>query len=79
MITVGYNFGRKVHCPLCKSDIGDTQEHMLNCVIMKIACQQLYNINDEKPEDIYSLKLQKLINISKICESIARKREEILS
>ena len=79
MIKVGYNYGRKLHCPVCKLDIGDTQEHMFNCVIMKIACKELYNSNDEKHEDIYSLKLQKLINISKICESIARKREEILS
>ena len=79
MINVGHNYGRKVPCPMCKSDNGDTQQHMFNCVIMKISCRELFMNIESKYDDIFSQNLQELINISKICESLARKRREIIS
>ena len=79
MIQVGYNYGRKVSCPICKLNIPDTQQHMFDCVILKITCQELYNCTDVQYEDIYSSDLQKLLNVSKICETVARKRAAIIS
>ena len=75
MMNVGHNYGRKVPCPLCKSENGD----MFNCVIMKISCRELFMNNETKYEDIFSPHLQKLINVAKLCESLARKRREILA
>ena len=79
MTPVGYNYGRKVSCPICKTDAGDTQEHLFNCIILKISCPELYRIQDIKYEDIYSQSLQKLVKVAKICESVARKRAQLVS
>ena len=35
MVHVGKNYGKKVKCPLCKKE-DDTQEHLFECVILKI-------------------------------------------
>ena len=77
MIKVGKNYGRKVTCPLCKSDNLDTQEHLFNCVVIKLSSPELFNNIDIKYEDIFSLNLQKLIKAAEICESVARKRAEL--
>lgn len=57
---------------ICFSDEGDSQQHMFNCVVLKISNSNI------KYEDIFSLDLQKLISVAKLCESIARKRAELL-
>ena len=76
MTSVGYNFGNKIVCPLCH--IGrDDQEHFFDCIIMKINSKIIYNITDEKYEDIYSMNIEKLINISKVCESAIRTRYKL--
>ena len=69
----------KIACPLCKSDLGDSQEHMYNCIIMKISCRELFRSTEAKYDDIFSNNINKLIEISKICESLARKRSELIS
>ena len=79
MIQVGYNYGRKVTCPLCKTDAGDTQEHLFTCVIIKLSSPDLYKSINIKYEDIFSLDQQKLIKVAKICESVSRKRAELIS
>ena len=78
MIPVGFNYGKKVPCPLCKSVEGDSQQHLFNCLILKLSNSELFNNQNIKYEDIFSLNLQKLINVAKICESIARKRAELI-
>ena len=80
MINVGHNYGKKVKCPICKiQKEDDTQEHLFKCVILKLNCPELYKSQEEKYEDIFSLNLEKIIKVAKICESIQRKRQEILS
>ena len=64
-------------CPLCKSDNLDTQEHLFNCVVIKLLSPELFNNIDIKYEDIFSINLQKLIKAVEICESVARKRAEL--
>ena len=74
MTNVGHNFGRKVACPLCNSG-NDDQEHLFNCIIIKLNNANLYKSTEEKYEDIYSMNSDKLINIARLCESIIRTRE----
>ena len=78
MIRVGHNYGRKVSCPICQTNESDSQEHMFNCVVMKLLSSELYHMIDLKYTDIYSSNLQTLDKISKICESVTRKRESYL-
>ena len=78
MINVGHNYGRKVSCPLCQSNQEDTQKHLFNCLVQKITNSDLYHSKNTKYEDIFSLDLQKLISVAKLCESVARKRAELL-
>ena len=79
MITVGYNYGRKMTCPLCHTNQEDTQKHLFNCVIIKITNYDLFHSSSTKYEDIFSLNLQKLIGVAKLCESVARKRAELIA
>ena len=78
MVNVGHNYGRKLKCSLCKLE-DDTQEHLFNCLILKLSCPELYNSIDEKYEDIFSLNHEKITNVARICEQLIRKREELLT
>ena len=78
MINVGHNYGNKAKCPICKLE-DDTQEHMLRCVILKIKSPELFKIQEEKYEDLFSLNDDKIIKLARILESVLRKREELLS
>ena len=73
MTNVGYNYGNKVKCHLCHLE-EDEQDHLFQCIIIKLSNEDLYKIRDEKYEDIFSMDIEKLTNISKICESVLRSR-----
>ena len=77
MTKVGYNFGKKVPCPLCKIH-EDSQEKILDCIILKINCEELYQQKDEKYEDIFSPNLTKLEKIANIFQKCFESREELL-
>ena len=78
MLPVGFNYGKKNPCPLCKiSD--DTDIHLIYCPILKMSCNDLIENIDIKYEDIYSTKVTKLSKISKLLLSALRTREELLS
>ena len=77
MIKVACNYGNKTVCPLCISNEEDTQEHLFNCLAIKLNSSQVFHIIDEKYEDIFSSNIEKLIKVSKICESAARTRERL--
>ena len=77
MIKVSYNYGNKTVCPLCSSNEDDTQEHLFNCLAIKLISSEVFHIIDEKYEDIFSSNIEKLIKVSKICESAARTRERL--
>ena len=78
MINVGSNYGRNEQCPLCKLNETYTQQHLFNCMMIKLKSVELYNMCDEKYEDIFSSNLEKLIKVSKICTSIEKIRKEIV-
>ena len=57
----------------------DTQEHLFKCIILKLSCPEIYNVQEVSYEDIFSSNQMKLIKMAKICENLIRKREELLS
>ena len=78
MLNVTDNYGQKIHCPLCK--IGqDDQKHLIECIVLKIACPEILNNIDTKYEDLYSNNLEKQNEIGKLLEIAMRKRTEILN
>ena len=74
---MGFNYGRKVLCPLCKLH-EDNQEGVLNCVVIKLNCKELYAKKDEKYEDIFSSDLEKLNKISRLFQKCLDTRAELL-
>ena len=77
MLPVGFNFGKKVNCPLCRIS-EDTDKHLLNCPITKLSCPILIENTQYVFEDIYSTDSIRLANVSKLIESALRTREELL-
>ena len=77
MVKVGYNYGRKVVCPLCGLH-NDDQSGLLECVILKMNCKELYNKKNEKYEDIFSGNIEVLKNISTLLQKVIQVREELL-
>ena len=77
MVNVGYNYGRKVLCPICKLH-NDDQEGFLTSVLLKINCKELYNKKNEKYEDIFSKNIEDLKNISRLMQKVLEVREELL-
>ena len=78
MTKVGYNFGQKTLCPLCKLH-EDSQERILECIILKIKCKELYQQKDEKYEDIFSPNTNKISSITNILHRCFETRREILA
>ena len=78
MTNVGFNYGNKVLCPLCHLE-EDKQEHLFKCIIIKLNNEDVYKMTEEKYEDIFSLNIDKLTSISKICESAIRTRNKLTS
>ena len=78
MINVQHNFGQNNKCPLYKLE-DDKQEHLLECVIIKIASPEILNKTDAEFNDIYSDNIEKQIKISKLLYIAIRKRKAILT
>ena len=78
MTKVGYNFGRKTRCPVCKIDTEpDEQSHLLNCLVLKLEISDILS-SDNKYDDIFSNNIEKLNNVVLLFEKAIRKREELL-
>ena len=76
MLNVSYNYELKIKCRLCH--LGeDDQEHLLECLIIKIECPEILHNTNVKHSDIYSSKIDKQIEITKLLEMAIRKRDRI--
>ena len=53
MLNVASNYGSKTECPLCKLN-KDDQQHLMECLIIKLTCPVILNNNKIKYEDLYS-------------------------
>ena len=77
MLKVGRNFGKQNLCPLCHLH-EDDQRGLLDCIIIKLNCKELYGKRDEKYESIFSSNIEEITNISKLMQQCLRTREELL-
>ena len=76
MVNVGYNFGRKVQCPLgCQNE--DRQQHVTTCNVIKNSCIDVM-INNVDMNVIYSQDKEKIRTAVKVFESAYRTRQELL-
>ena len=64
-------------CPLCHLH-EDDQRGLLDCIIIKLNCKELYGKRDEKYESIFSSNIEEITNISKLMQQCLRTREELL-
>ena len=78
MVNVSYNYGGTKTCKLCNINEMDTQEHIFNCIIMKLKCKELFNMIDANYDDIFTSDIRKQTKIAKICQSVLRTRELLL-
>ena len=77
MLNVAFNYGNKSKCPLCK--IGDDdQQHLIDCIVIKLNSNEICNNMDIKYEDIYTGNVEKQNKIIQLLEIAIRKRDEIL-
>ena len=74
MINVGFNYGRKVQCPLCHTK-NDTQMHLLDCLFLQLEIPQYQNISYM---DIFEINVDKLNLVGEQLEKAFRKRQEFL-
>ena len=77
MFKVANNYGNKTNCPQCKID-EDSQKHLIECVIIKITCNDILNNDSMKYEDIYSDNTTKQNEMIKLIKIAIIKREEII-
>ena len=77
MIQVGNNYGRKILCPLCKMH-RDDQQGLLECVMIKLSCRELYEQENANYQDIFSSDITKLTAISKLMQKCLNTREELI-
>ena len=78
MINVGYNYGKKEPCPVCRIPTEpDQQRHLKKCIVLQLSCPELLNSESEY-DDIYSDDEEKMKAIAEELEIAIRKREEIL-
>ena len=78
MIKVGFNYGKKIECPLCYIEV-DQQHHLISCFIIKAHNPSvLENVNNCQYSDIFSPDIQKLKNIAILFQTAIRTREILL-
>ena len=74
MLPVGYNFGQKIPCFACEMS-EDTDRHLLQCVVLKMACPDLMENSESVYEDIFEMDMVKVAKVSKLLKSALRARE----
>jgi len=77
MVEVGHNFGKKNECPLCMNE-DDKQNHLMECVIIKVSSKKVFNNEKAKYEDIFGHNVKKIKQIVEIMEDALRCRELLL-
>ena len=78
MTNVGFNYGNKILCPLCKLE-NDDQEHLFSCVVIKINCKELYRNTEETYTNIFSMNTDTIVKVASLCEKIIKTREKLLA
>ena len=79
MIETPDSFGRNELCKLCQLSRDDIP-HVLDCVIIKLACPMVYQNEDVKVEDAYqSDNMEKVKNLAIVFTKAWRARQALLN
>ena len=79
MIKVGDNFGNKnEHCPLCLME-KNNQVHILDCIVVKFQCREVFNDTKSVYTDIFSNDIDKMKSVISLIDIALRKRDQLLS
>ena len=79
MLKVGDNFGKKNElCPLCLIEKND-QQHLTNCLVIKLQCKQAFENKENLYSDIFSNDTDKMNSIISLIDISLRKREQLLN
>ena len=74
MLPVEFNFGKKVPCFGCgQSD--DTDRHLLECAVLKMACPDLMENTASVYNDVFSSDMTKVQKVANLLKSALRARE----
>ena len=73
MLIVGFNFGQKIPCFACETS-DDTNRHLLECAVLKMACPDLMENTESIFNDIFSANIKKVAKVSKLIRSALRAR-----
>ena len=74
MLPVGFNFGEKIPCFVCEMS-DDTDRHLLECALLKMASNDLLENSESVFDDIFSTDMKKVAKVSKLIRSALRIRE----
>ena len=78
MIRVGDNFGNKnENCPLCLIE-KNNQSHIIDCVVIKFQCSEVFNNTESVYTDIFSKDIEKIKSIISLIDIALRKRDQLL-
>ena len=78
MIDTSENIGKDVLCKLCGIDF-DTQVHVIQCIVLKLKCPELLEINQNINHILQKGTMKELDIFSKIYEQSLRQRKLLLS
>ena len=78
MIDTPENIGKEVICKLCGIDF-DSQTHVIQCIVLKLKCPELLQINQNMNEIIKKGTVTQLNNFSIIYEKALRLRKILLN
>ena len=74
MLPVGYNFGQKIPCFACEIS-EDTDRHLLQCVVLKMSCNDLIENTEYVYDDIFGMDMLKVAKVATLLKSALRTRE----
>ena len=77
MINTPENFGLQIPCKLCGLDL-DNQSHVTKCIILKLRCPELLELDFEMSTIIQSKKLNEVDKFLKVYEKALRTRNTII-
>ena len=78
MIDTPENIGKEVLCKFCGIDF-DSQTHVIQCIVLKLKCPELLQINQNMNEIIKNGTVKQLNNFSIIYEKALRLRKILLN
>ena len=76
MLPVGANYGQETKCFACSLE-QDTNQHLLECITLKLSSADLIENTKIVFEDIYSSNIDKVVETAKLIRSALRTREII--